>query len=1118
MPLSRPIAGRHKGSVARALALALVALGLPVAPLASAAGPSRPSIASQIASLTAESDLVVHGLVLSTKARWVDDARGRHIRTYATVRPHAWLKGAGGREAVVEFLGGAVGEMREEVTPAIKMSPGEEVVLFLKRRPGGAAFSVAGGHTGKFLIERGAAHGALGRMPMGDFLEHMRKATGAVPSLADGPEQPPAAPKREGKPQRDPAAKDASELPATSRSASYASAAVLQAAARAATTAGWTTIKSEDFEGAWPNDWTLYVNNRYYDGKPITWGTVTSYKHAGSKGAWAHGATGYDPAGYNLFRGAAVISRMTYGPFDLRGCTDARLSFWRTYQLDTNDVFRWEVSTDGAIWVGYNVQGVSVLPTWGQTTLSLRDDAVVGNLCGRSGIYFRFVCEAAASGSAKGPFVDDVLIEKYVVDNMPDTVIDSFTVTPRQSTQGATLTASVTVRNAGTGAVGSFNVDFYRSRTSAPGSGDAGDYTWTVPGLAAGASTVLTWNLSPAAAAGTHHAYAVIDRSNAVAEYDEANNKEGPISYYVTQTGWEVMKLEDFEGSWYNDWSLTSRYSNRGTWAPQTWLASDAKAGGGQASLVDPVGDPGTIEADTWSRMTYGPFSLAGASQARMTFLLSYQLGTSNTVRWEGSTNGTTFSGGGSQTGGSNLGSWTPVTFDLSAFLGSSSAYVRISCEPGLTDEYVKGPFVDDIVIERTGTSLPWISSISPASGSANTNTQVTITGTNFGATQGAGSVQFFFAPYNTKIAASVVTWSSTSIVCKIPASASSGPVTVMNDAGAESNNYAFAVTFSYGGAKWASGTVSYYINENTSDCTGEGAAVQAAAATWSSAGAAFALQYAGARSVTSASKNGYNEIFWTTSPEQSGSAALATTWYSGSDVVEGDIAFNDTLAWSIGGGGNTNDVETIALHELGHWLKLADLYGDIGDGVNDIAKALCGTAVTGSTRRTLATADRDGIQWIYPNVTLGISVNPTSWSIAGAQPQGGTCLSSSGTRFAVQNTGTVTESLRLKILTPDSLGKWAAGSSVGSDRYWLSALFCGSADMPVAGDFASEDTVTTSVQAATATRFNRPAGTYGVSMAASALAYLWFRLDLPNPVSDGSQHQITVEVSCETP
>ncbi len=49
------------------------------------------------------------------------------------------------------------------------------------------------------------------------------------------------------------------------------------------------------------------------------------------------------------------------------------------------------------------------------------------------------------------------------------------------------------------------------------------------------------------------------------------------------------------------------------------------------------------------------------------------------------------------------------------------------------------------------------------------------------------------------------------------------------------------------------------------------------------------------------------------------------------------DICFNDTFNWGDGTDG-TMDVQSIALHEMGHWLKLRDLYG-----TGDANKAMYG-------------------------------------------------------------------------------------------------------------------------------------------------------------------------------
>nr|HEV7955404.1 IPT/TIG domain-containing protein [Candidatus Acidoferrales bacterium] len=79
----------------------------------------------------------------------------------------------------------------------------------------------------------------------------------------------------------------------------------------------------------------------------------------------------------------------------------------------------------------------------------------------------------------------------------------------------------------------------------------------------------------------------------------------------------------------------------------------------------------------------------------------------------------------------------------------------------------------------------PVITSLSPSSGNAGTS--VTITGSNFGMTQGASTVTF------NGTAATPSSWSNTSIVASVPANATTGNV-VVTVSGAASNGVQFAV------------------------------------------------------------------------------------------------------------------------------------------------------------------------------------------------------------------------------------------------------------------------------------------------------------------------------------
>ncbi len=55
--------------------------------------------------------------------------------------------------------------------------------------------------------------------------------------------------------------------------------------------------------------------------------------------------------------------------------------------------------------------------------------------------------------------------------------------------------------------------------------------------------------------------------------------------------------------------------------------------------------------------------------------------------------------------------------------------------------------------------------------------------------------------------------------------------------------------------------------------------------------------------------------------------AYIRLNWSSCGSAVDSDIVFNSKYEWSTSGK-NGVDVQSIALHEMGHTIGLADLYG----------------------------------------------------------------------------------------------------------------------------------------------------------------------------------------------
>jgi hypothetical protein len=106
----------------------------------------------------------------------------------------------------------------------------------------------------------------------------------------------------------------------------------------------------------------------------------------------------------------------------------------------------------------------------------------------------------------------------------------------------------------------------------------------------------------------------------------------------------------------------------------------------------------------------------------------------------------------------------------------------------------------------------PTITSVSPSSGP--TGTAVTITGSNFGATQGSSTVMF------NGTAATVTSWSATSIGVTVPSGASTGNVVVTVN-GIASNGVSFTVTGGTGGnGSWGSADTWLQMNTSSSGTT----------------------------------------------------------------------------------------------------------------------------------------------------------------------------------------------------------------------------------------------------------------------------------------------------------
>lgn len=299
-------------------------------------------------------------------------------------------------------------------------------------------------------------------------------------------------------------------------------------------------------------------------------------------------------------------------------------------------------------------------------------------------------------------------------------------------------------------------------------------------------------------------------------------------------------------------------------------------------------------------------------------------------------------------------------------------------------------------------TGSPTITSVTPNSASAGTETIITITGTGFGTKANRESnadVAFTYKgstiiwatgfPYFSSNVNDIISWTNTQIQVKVPTGvcsdsysggASSGYLYVLDESNTRSAYYPFTVTFSYGKSHWNSNPT-YSVNPSpyTSSIIG---GITRAGTSWNNAGSLLRINYGGTTAGAGGSSDGNNILSWGVRP--SGVIATAWRWTSGEHMTECDIVFSTAFSWVTTNlaSGSVMNMETITLHEMGHWLCLKDLYGNLAGYPQDISPArkimfgINGDGYGNKNDVTLTALDIAGIQWIYP----GSVVIPTTW------------------------------------------------------------------------------------------------------------------------------------------
>ena len=182
----------------------------------------------------------------------------------------------------------------------------------------------------------------------------------------------------------------------------------------------WVTIFSDDFEGTFPGEWTVFDNNGSVSGE-YYWNKRNCRAHEGSYSAWAVGG-GADGSGLTCGNNypIEVDSWMVYGPFSLTNANASELHF--SYWLNTEEYYDTifvGAALDGQDFYGEVFSGIS---NWSDHVFNLTDVYMLGDLSGESQVWvaFNFFSDETVV-SNEGAYLDNVLLRKYVQDIPTDT-------------------------------------------------------------------------------------------------------------------------------------------------------------------------------------------------------------------------------------------------------------------------------------------------------------------------------------------------------------------------------------------------------------------------------------------------------------------------------------------------------------------------------------------------------------------------------------------------------------------------------------------------------------------------------------------------------------------------
>jgi hypothetical protein len=176
---------------------------------------------------------------------------------------------------------------------------------------------------------------------------------------------------------------------------------------------GWLNIKTEDFEGTFPNDWVLSDSGS--NPGEYLWGKRGSPcpVYAGDYSGWAIGA-GTDGSGLSCGNNYPnnVYSWMIYGPFSLEAAIDAKVdfAFWLNSQED-HDYLLVSASIDGLSFYGTGYWGE--FSSWFTDVFDLTSVFTLGDLTDEPQVWIAFSFYSDSSYNVEGgALIDDIVVRK----------------------------------------------------------------------------------------------------------------------------------------------------------------------------------------------------------------------------------------------------------------------------------------------------------------------------------------------------------------------------------------------------------------------------------------------------------------------------------------------------------------------------------------------------------------------------------------------------------------------------------------------------------------------------------------------------------------------------------